>query len=136
MLGKINWKPERRDIRYFAFTLGIVAVLLALVVLAASSLESALHVLAAGLLLSGLCYFVTPVGRLVYLIWMAVTFLLNWIVSPIVTSIIYYLVLTPIGLFYRLTGRDELRLKKPEGRDSYFDPITEEVTREGFERQF
>jgi len=136
MLGKINWKPKPKEIRYFAVTLAIVAVLLALVVLAGKTLHAATIVAGAGLLLAALCYFVVPFGKLVYFVWMAVSFALNMVISPIVIAIIFYLVLTPIGLFYKLTGRDELRLKPPKDSESYFESISEEITKEEFRRQF
>jgi len=136
MLGKIIWKPKQRDIRYFSVTLAVVAVVLGVVVLAGKTLEAAGIVAGAGLLLAALCYFVLPFGKLVYLLWMAVSFILNLIVSPIVIGIIYYLVLTPIGLFYRITGRDELNLKKPTSASTYFDEISEPISPEEFKRQF
>ncbi len=136
MLGKINWRPQKRDIRYFAVTLAIVAVLLGVVVLASSTLKAALVVAGCGVALALLCYFVIPLGKAIYLLWMAVSFVLNWIISPIVIAVIYYLVLTPIGLFYKITGRDELHLKRPDTADSYFNMIDEEITPDEFKRQF
>ncbi len=136
MLGKINWKPQPRDIRYFAVTLAIVAVLLGLFVLAGTTLRQAAIVTGAGLALAALCYLLMPVGKAVYLLWMAVSFILGWIVSPVVIGIIYYLVLTPIGLFYRISGRDELRLKPSSDKTTYFESISEAAVKDDFRKQF
>lgn len=44
-------------------------------------------------------------------LWMRFGILIGMIVSPIVLGVIFYLLFTPIGVFMRLVGRDELRLK-------------------------
>jgi hypothetical protein len=45
------------------------------------------------------------------LLWTKLGFLLGKIISPIVMGIIFFLIITPIGLFMRLLGRDLLNLK-------------------------
>lgn len=44
------------------------------------------------------------------------------IVSPIVMGIIFFVVVTPMGLFMRLTGKDLLRLKFQPEANSYWIP--------------
>lgn len=50
----------------------------------------------------------TPLNRL----WMRFGLLLSKIVSPIILGILFFGLFTPVSLFTRLFGRDELRLKK------------------------
>lgn len=50
----------------------------------------------------------TPLNRF----WYGLGMLLGKIVSPLVLGIIFFVLITPIALFTRLLGRDELRLKK------------------------
>ena len=45
------------------------------------------------------------------LIWIKFGELLGRIIAPIVMAIIYFIIVTPIGLFMRLIGRDLLKLK-------------------------
>ncbi len=44
--------------------------------------------------------------------WFKLGELMGKIVSPIVLGIIFYLLITPVGLVGRLFGRDELKLKR------------------------
>ena len=57
-----------------------------------------------------------PFNRL----WLKFGFLLHRIVSPIVLGIMFYLVVTPIGLLMRLVGQDPLRLRFDKGAASYW----------------
>lgn len=50
----------------------------------------------------------TPLNKL----WMGLGFLLNKIVSPILMGVFFYVLITPLSLFFSLIGRDELRLRK------------------------
>ena len=52
--------------------------------------------------------------------WMKLGILLGKIVSPIALGLLFYGVVTPIGLMMRLTGKDPLRLKFDRGADSYW----------------
>ena len=49
-----------------------------------------------------------PVLKPVYIGWMMFAFVLGWINTRIILGVFFYLILTPIGLFLRLTGKDLL----------------------------
>lgn len=44
-------------------------------------------------------------------LWMGLGYVIGRIVSPIVLGIIFFVLMTPMGVIQRLFGRDELRLK-------------------------
>ena len=44
-------------------------------------------------------------------LWMRFGLLLGMIVSPIVLGILFFVLITPVAILMRLSGRDELRLK-------------------------
>ncbi len=56
----------------------------------------------------------------VYLPWMAVAFVLGFIVSHVLLTLLFYLAITPLGLLARLTGRDFLSLKHDPKAPSYW----------------
>jgi hypothetical protein len=59
-------------------------------------------------------------------LWFGLSHLLSSVVSRVVLSVIFFLVVTPIGVIRRWAGKDALQLKKwKQGRDSVF------VVREG-----
>jgi membrane-bound metal-dependent hydrolase YbcI (DUF457 family) len=71
-------------------------------------------------------------------VWMAFGALLHKIVSPIMLGAIYFVVITPVALFFKVKGRDELRRKYDPAAKTYW------ITREppgpdgpsSFPRQF
>ena len=46
------------------------------------------------------------------LTWILIFFgkILNWIIPPIILALVFYLVITPIGISRRLLGKDSLKL--------------------------
>lgn len=53
-------------------------------------------------------------------IWMAFGALLHKVVSPVILGLIYFVVISPVALFFKLTGRDELRRKYDSGAKTYW----------------
>ncbi len=53
-------------------------------------------------------------------LWMKLALLIGKVTNPIVTGLLFFLVFTPFALFFRLTGRDPLRLKKDPAATSYW----------------
>ncbi len=68
-------------------------------------------------------------------LWMRFGLLLGMIVSPIVLGIIFFGLFTPIAVFMRLSGRDELRLKF-NNRVSHWITRSEPIKPESFKNQF
>jgi len=60
----------------------------------------------------------TPLNKL----WMRFGILLGKIVSPIVMGIVYFGVVTPIGLIMKLFGKDILNLKIDKNKNTYWSP--------------
>jgi len=58
------------------------------------------------------------------IVWMKFGALLNMIVSPIIMGVIFFVVFTPVSLFFRLTGRDALRRRFERGLPSYWQDRT------------
>ena len=58
----------------------------------------------------------TPLNKL----WFKFGMFLGLIVSPIVMGIVYFLVVTPIGIFMRLLGKDLLKTSKAKNASTYW----------------
>ncbi len=67
------------------------------------------------------------------LIWIKFGDILGMIIAPIVMGFIYFLIITPIGLFMRLIGKDLLKIKLRDTR-SYW--IKREKKMGTMKRQF
>jgi saxitoxin biosynthesis operon SxtJ-like protein len=53
-------------------------------------------------------------------LWLKFGLLLHKIVSPVVLGIMFFLVITPIGMYLRARGKDPLRLKPNKQSKSYW----------------
>lgn len=55
-------------------------------------------------------------------LWTKIGFLLNKLVSPVITALLFYLVFTPAAVLLRLSGKDPLRLRMDENARTYWIP--------------
>ena len=69
-----------------------------------------------------------------YSLLMAITLPIGWLVSNILLRVIFYGLLTPIGLFFKLTGRDALHLKRQQVA-TYWKPRSERTNIMDYYRQ-
>jgi hypothetical protein len=69
--------------------------------------------------------------------WMKFAEVLSWVMTRVLLSIFFFLVLTPIGLVMRLFGRAPLDLAWKDGKPTYWiDKPETEYTVERYEKQF
>ena len=64
----------------------------------------------------GIIALLIPIARY-YIVtgWIKLGEAMGWVSSRIILSVIFFLILLPISLAYKLTGKDPLQLKKREG---------------------
>lgn len=60
--------------------------------------------------------FLTPLNRA----WMLLGLAMHRVVNPLVMGIMFFIVITPMGLLMRALGKDLLRLKREPGAASYW----------------
>jgi len=129
---QINWNPDRRILRQFGFiALGVFGALAALVWfrhsffgihLSESAMRTTTGILTGIGVLSGLCAAVAPQAvKPLYVGLTAIGLPIGWAVSHLLLAILFYLVLTPVGLFFRLIGRDSLRRRFQPAATSYWE---------------
>jgi len=66
------------------------------------------------------CLVRPSVLRIPNVVWFRFGSLLNRIVSPVVTSLLFLVVFTPMALILRMGGKDLLRLRRDPGAASYW----------------
>lgn len=69
-------------------------------------------------------------------VWMGLGFLMGKVVSPIVMTILFFILFTPIGLFMKIIGRDELLLKNRGGSSFWKIRTNPQITAESFKYQY
>lgn len=73
-----------------------------------------------GVLFFGLGIWAPATLRAVYRVWMGLAVVLGFFMSRIILSILFYLVVTPVGLMMRLLRKDVLDQKWDKGAASYW----------------
>jgi hypothetical protein len=129
-------KDEKAELRKFSLTLGIVFGLLGgLFLWRERSIYPYFFAAAAVLILLGQ---VRPTSlRLVHKAWMGLAACLGWVVTRIILFVLFYFIVTPIGLISRLFGRDSLNLRFGRKKEQYWQRKEKpRPEREAYERQY
>jgi len=53
--------------------------------------------------------------------WMTLALLMGWIMTNVIVTIVFFLIVTPIGLLQRFFGKKTLELSFRSGTDSYWE---------------
>lgn len=121
MVAKINWKPSDKEIRTFGLTILIGFGVIAGIFLLRGSAKAAVWIFSCAAGVALLSWTVPPAAKIFYFVWMGFGFVIGSIVSRIVLALIFFAVITPVALFFKLIGRDALFVKKKSFRaDSYW----------------
>ena len=128
-------KTDARALRQFAFLVGgIFAVLGFWSWWKEAHLYPAFLTAAAFLGVPGILF--PAVLKPVYLAWMGLALILGAVMSRVILTVTYFIVLTPIALVMRLGGHRFLDLKYPDPAASYWIKRKEPQTNESYEKQF
>jgi hypothetical protein len=121
---EINWNPEKKELRKF----GLVAV----VVLGAASIILrfrfgvagiwALTPAAAGLCICLITLVSAKAARVIYLGLTFAALPIGFVISVLLMAAFYFLVLTPVGLVFKLFGRDPLDRRFKPDTTTYWTP--------------
>jgi len=112
-------KATTKEVRKFGILFGVICAIVALYFAWKESQLWPYFVGGAGFFLLG-GFFGYSFLRPIYIGWMKFAFVLGWINTRILLGVFFYLVLTPIGLVLRLTGKDLLSLKIDRNATSYW----------------
>ena len=106
---EISTIPSRRDLLWFGLLLPVFfAIVGALVWRRSGSFTAGTAVWAVGGTLSAL-FAVWPTSRRrIYVGWMYAVYPIGWTVSHLLLGVVYFVVITPIGLALRMLRRDPL----------------------------
>lgn len=121
---EINKNPSRNELVVFAVLLGAFLGVIGFFFHKAGNADvaqtlwkSAIPVGVVGIVL---VFIAQPVVKYVYLGWMYAAFPIGWTVTHGVLALVYYLVLTPIGLCMKLFGYDPMQRTIDKSADTYW----------------
>ena len=119
----INRNPDTRDLRSFGRLLVLFTGLVGgLILWRSGSMTPAGAVWIGGGVMALVYHLVPPLRRPIYVGWMYAAFPIGWTVSHVLMAIIYYGVITPIGIGLRALGHDPLARRVDRDARSYWTP--------------
>ena len=133
----IPFKPDRKTLRQFAglwlVFFGGMAIWQSLV-RGRTGLGLSVGALA---LVVGVAGLIRPEWvRLIYVGWMVLAFPIGWTVSQVMLLLMYWGLFVPIGLIFRLIGRDALHRARRPGVESYWIPKPAPADVKNYFKQF
>ncbi|MCJ7545959.1 MAG: SxtJ family membrane protein [Deltaproteobacteria bacterium] len=131
-----NIKSSKSDVRKFAITVGLLLLLISGFLLWKEK-ASFQPILIIGIILLAGGVALPTIFKPIYWVWMAFATILGWVMTRVILSVVFFLVITPIGLIARLVGKQFLELKCDNSQDTYWDyRSTEKHSLESYEKQF
>jgi hypothetical protein len=125
---QINKNPSRTELRWFGLLVAIFFGFVGVMVLRRThSARSAEVIWIVSALLVSLYYVIPPLRRPMYVGSMSLTYPFGWIISHVMVMVLFYLIMTPLGMLVRLLGRDPMMRTFEPSRQSYWverDPST------------
>ena len=117
-----TWYPKQRQLRQFAVASLVGFGLIGLTVRMHFEAETlSVGLWSAGVLICLFGLLRPTLVRPVYTILMVVFLPLGWLISTLLLGVLYYFILTPVGLVFRIAGRDVLRVKRRQASSYWLD---------------
>ena len=137
MLEEIkNIKSEKSDLRKFGIIIGVILLIIA-GFLFWKEKESFQILLTFGVTLCILGIAIPFILKPIYWVWMIFATILGWIMTRVILNLLFYIIITPIGLTLRFFGKQFLELRWDKSKESYWNYRTiKHLKMEDYEKQF
>lgn len=117
-------------------TVGVVLILVSLLLWYLGKYSFMYFSIAGGLFVI-LAFIAIPVLRPFHKLWMMLALLMGFVMSRVILTILYYLVLTPIGLIAKLVGKKFIPLGFDKNANTYWEKRENTAKQQiDYDRQF
>ena len=117
-------------------TVGVVLILISLFLWYLGKVSFMYFSIIGGLLII-LAFIAIPVLRPFHRLWMMLALLMGFVMSRVILTLLYYLVLTPIGLLAKVVGKKFMPLGFDMNAATYWEKRSEVAKQQiDYERQF
>jgi len=134
---KAVWRePTSRDLTILAALFFVIPCVIGGYMLWKGAANGWIWIIAGAIL--GLSRIITPLFKAIYRIWIILSIILGYFVSRILLTIIFIIVIIPMGLIMRILGKDPMERKLDPKAASYWIPKEQEkdISVERYEKQF
>jgi len=131
---KLDQSP--RALRRFGFTVGPVILSLGLLLLWRHHPAAGSPLTSLGSILLILAGFIPTALKYLHGPWMILSLALGWIMSRLLLTIVFFLVITPIGVLQRLFGKRSIEIALEPDAVSYWQLRTGSCAASEYEKQF
>jgi hypothetical protein len=109
-LIEIDWNPKSKQLRNFGKIALAASVIISLLLylLKGIAIQWCLIIIAFGFMVFIISMISLKLTKMIYLCMILLTMPIGWVVSFILMVAFYFLLLAPLGLIFRLMGRDPL----------------------------
>ena len=73
-----------------------------------------------------------PVGRLTYRCWNALISGIDWLVTRVICALLYFLIITPLGMCLRIAGVAYARIARPGTANPRWVPVAKTLKRRDY----
>jgi cytochrome b subunit of formate dehydrogenase len=113
-------KEAKKDLRKFGLTLGIALAAISAALFYFEK-SSAIYFLIIGVILLLAALFIPQILKPVNRIWMGLAIVLGFVMSRVILTILFYLVLTPLAILARITGKKFIERKYNVSAETYWE---------------
>ena len=136
MFEKIkNINTSKKEIRNFGIMIGIILIIISSLLFYYNKDVYQIFAIISVIIIS-LGLFIPIILKPVYFSWMTFAVILGWVMTRVILTLIFYLIITPIGLLARLFGEDFLALKTSNINSYWNDRDSSVELNQDYEKQF
>ena len=131
-----NIRTDNKAIRDFGILIGFILLIIAGILFYEERASYELIILL-GIAFIGLGLGKPIILKPFYSIWMYFAVVLGWFMTRLILGLLFYIVVSPIGLISRLFGKGFLDLKNSSINSSYWNyKDSSRISYQGFEKQY
>ena len=130
-----NIKTSIKDLKSFGFTMGVIlSMISAALFYYNNNIFQTIAILSSVFI--GFGVLLPIVLRPIYMVWMIFALIFGWIMTRVILGIVFYFIITPIGLLTRLLGEDFLGLRITNSNSFWNQRNSADEMNQDYEKQF
>tara|TARA_Y100000590_G_C15508720_1_gene934569 strand:+ start:192 stop:602 length:411 start_codon:yes stop_codon:yes gene_type:complete len=130
-----NIKTSIKDLKSFGFTMGVIlSMISAALFYYNNNIFQTIAILSSVFI--GFGVLLPIVLRPIYMVWMIFALIFGWIMTRVILGIVFYFIITPIGLLTRLLGEDFLGLRITNSNSFWNQRNSDDEMNQDYEKQF